>query len=61
MEELKTRVQKLVDKVNIDEKKKRIRELEVESMKAGFWNDHQTAAKKTVSYTHLTLPTKRIV
>jgi len=46
MEELKIRVQKLVDKVNADEKKKRIRELEAESMKAGFWNDHQTAAKK---------------
>lgn len=46
MEELKTRVQKLVDKVAVEEKKKRIRELEVESMKAGFWDDHQGAAQK---------------
>lgn len=45
-EEVKIRVQKLVTKVNPDEKKKRIRELEVESMKPGFWDDHQTAAKK---------------
>lgn len=46
MEEVKVRVQKLVDKVNIDEKKKRIRELEAESMKADFWQDHQGAAQK---------------
>lgn len=46
MEELKTRVKKLIEKVDADTKKKRIRELEVESMKADFWNDHQTAAKK---------------
>lgn len=46
MEELKTRVNKLIEKVDADTKRKRIRELEVESMKADFWNDHQTAAKK---------------
>lgn len=46
MDDLKTRIQKLVDKVGVDEKKKKIRELEVESTHAGFWNDHQAAAKK---------------
>lgn len=46
MEELKERVIKLVDKVGADEKRKKIRELEAESMKPDFWNDHQTAAAK---------------
>jgi len=46
MEELKERVAKLIDKVGADEKRKKIRELEVESMKADFWDDHQTAAAK---------------
>jgi peptide chain release factor 2 len=46
MEELKNRVEKLVEKVNLSEKHKRIRELEAESMHTEFWQDHQTAAKK---------------
>jgi peptide chain release factor 2 len=46
MEDIKNRINKLIEKVDADEKKKRIRELEVESMKAGFWDDHQTAAIK---------------
>jgi peptide chain release factor 2 len=46
MEELKDRVAKLVEKINADEKRKRIRALEAESMKPGFWDDHQTAAMK---------------
>ena len=46
MEELQERVKKLVERVGVDEKHKRIRELEVESMKPDFWNDHQNAAEK---------------
>lgn len=46
MEELKERVKKLVAKVGVDEKHKKIRELEAESMKPDFWNDHQNAAAK---------------
>ncbi len=46
MDDLKSNVTKLVEKVGIDAKRIRIRELEAESMKAGFWDDHQTAAKK---------------
>lgn len=46
MEDVKTRVEKLVEKVDADSKRKRIRELEAESTKADFWNDHQTAAAK---------------
>jgi peptide chain release factor 2 len=46
MEDIKTRTEKLVEKVQIEEKKKRIRELEAESTHADFWQDHQNAAKK---------------
>jgi peptide chain release factor 2 len=46
MEEIKDRVAKLVERVDSDTKRKRIRELEAESMKVDFWNDHQTAAAK---------------
>jgi peptide chain release factor 2 len=46
MENLKERVEKLVEKVNVDEKRKRIRELEVESTDVNFWQDHKTAGEK---------------
>ncbi len=46
MEDVKTRVQKLIEKVGVDEKRKKIRELEAESTHPGFWQDHQNAAKK---------------
>ncbi len=46
MEDIKARVQKLIEKVQVDEKRKQIRELEAESMKADFWQDHQTAGAK---------------
>ena len=46
MEEIKTRVQKIIEKINPDEKRKRIRELEAESTHADFWQDHQVAASK---------------
>jgi peptide chain release factor 2 len=46
MEELKERASKLVKRIDVDEKHKKIRELESESMKSDFWNDHQNAAVK---------------
>jgi peptide chain release factor 2 len=46
MEELKERVSKLVERVGVDDKHKRIRELEAVSMKPDFWDDHQYAAEK---------------
>ncbi len=46
MDEFKERVSRLVEKLNIEEKGKRIRELEAESMHGDFWIDHQTAGKK---------------
>lgn len=46
MEALKERIDKLTEKIQVDEKRKRIRELEAESMKPNFWQDHQVAAEK---------------
>lgn len=46
MNDIKDRVEKLVAKVDIDEKRKKIRELEAESTHADFWQDHQNAGKK---------------
>ncbi len=46
MEDLAQRTHKLLEKLNIPEKKKKIREIEVESMSASFWQEHQKAAQK---------------
>jgi peptide chain release factor 2 len=45
-EELKVRATQVLEKLNLDGKRKAIRELEAESMHQGFWNDSQAAAKK---------------
>ncbi len=46
MNELKDRVEKLLAKLNIDEKRKQIRTIETESSHPSFWQDHKTAADK---------------
>lgn len=46
MEELKIRSQKVIEKLNIPEKKKEIRILEAESLDSKFWQDHKSAAEK---------------
>jgi peptide chain release factor 2 len=45
-EETKNRAQKLIEKLDIESKRKQVRELEAQSMKPNFWQDHQTAGKK---------------
>lgn len=45
-ETLKDRITKLIEAVNVEEKHKKIRQLQAESMHSNFWQDHQTAAKK---------------
>ncbi len=46
MEDIKLRTEKLLEKLNLTEKKKIIRLIEAESMQPNFWQDHQGAAKK---------------
>lgn len=45
MDSIKDRVEKLVERVDADSKRKQIRELEVMSLKPDFWQDHQKAAQ----------------
>lgn len=44
--DIKDRVNRILEKLQIDEKRKQIRELETESLHPNFWQDHQTAGKK---------------
>ncbi|MEN9407800.1 MAG: hypothetical protein RLZZ455_1016 [Candidatus Parcubacteria bacterium] len=46
MDEIKKRYEKLLEKMDLDEKRKQIRVLEAESMKPDFWQDHHTAGEK---------------
>lgn len=46
MDDIKTRAIKIIEKLGLEEKKKRIRELELESSNANFWQDHITASGK---------------
>ncbi len=45
MDALTERITKLVEKVDVAAKKKRVAQLESESMQADFWNDHKHAAE----------------
>lgn len=46
MDELKERAKILLEKLNLEEKKQRIHELEAESTVPDFWNDNRTATAK---------------
>lgn len=46
MDELKTRVENLLTKLNIEEKKEKISQIEKESASPAFWNNHSLATSK---------------
>lgn len=46
MDEIKARAQEVLTKLDLDGKRKKIRELEAETLKQDFWADSQAAAKK---------------
>jgi peptide chain release factor 2 len=46
MEDIKNRIQKLVEKLEIETKKKKILELQDESAQSDFWQDHTSAGEK---------------
>lgn len=46
MNDIKERAEKILQKINLPQRKKQAEILETESMAPDFWNDHQNAAKK---------------
>ena len=46
MEEVETRVKKVLEKFNPEEKQKQAREIEAESLHEDFWKDQRTASTK---------------
>lgn len=46
MDDIKIRIKKALEKFNIDEKRRKIREIEAESAHPDFWKDHKTASSK---------------
>lgn len=46
MEEIKTRIEKLLQKFDTDKKRKKIREIEAEITHPDFWKDHKNASLK---------------
>ena len=46
MEELKDRVNKLLEKFDVDKKRQEIRLIEAEGSKPNFWQDHKNASRK---------------
>jgi len=46
MDSLHTRAKKIIERLNLNEKRKKVREIEAESTHPGFWQDYQTAGKK---------------
>ncbi len=46
MDEIKERVNKLLEKFDLDKKRQEIRLIEAESMKPNFWQDHKKAASR---------------
>lgn len=46
MDGLKDRIEKLLSRLNVDEKRKQIRIIEAESLQPSFWHNHKEAALK---------------
>jgi len=53
MEEIKERVNKLSQKLNIEEKNKKIREIEAQASKPSFWQDQRLASSKMKELSNL--------
>ncbi len=53
MDDLKTRAVKIIEKLDLTPKRQRIRELELESERSDFWQDHITAGQKMKELSNL--------
>lgn len=60
MEELISRLEKIISKLNIEEKKKRIKELEEISSQANFWQDSQSASKMMTELSQLKMEIEKV-
>lgn len=46
MDEVKTRIEKALEKFNIEEKRTQAKQIEAESLRPDFWKDHKNASSK---------------
>jgi peptide chain release factor 2 len=53
MDELQTRIEKVLEKFDIDKKRQLVREIEVESLRPDFWKDHKNASEKMKKLSNL--------
>lgn len=53
MEEIEERVKKILEKLDIETKRRQIRELEAAASRPNFWQDHQGASKKMKELSNL--------
>lgn len=59
MDSLKERAKKILEKLDIEKKKREIREIEVQSASPNFWQDHKTAASKMKTLSNLQTEIKK--
>lgn len=60
MENVNSRAKKVLEKFNIEEKRKKIGELEAESLAVDFWKDHQLASSKMKELSNLQAEVSKI-
>jgi peptide chain release factor 2 len=53
MDDLSERIKVILEKLNVDEKRKEVRGLELEMMRPGFWQDRKTAEAKAKKFASL--------
>lgn len=53
MDEIRKRVENLLEKLNIEEKKRKVKEIEAESINPSFWQDPRTASLKMKELSNL--------
>lgn len=53
MDEIRKRVEKLLEKLNIEEKKRKVKKIEAESISPSFWQDPRTASLKMKELSNL--------
>jgi peptide chain release factor 2 len=60
MDEFKKRFENVLEKIDIEGKRKEIREIEAESLKPSFWKDHKNASDKMIKLSNLQKEIKKV-